>query len=370
MTIGVPKEVKDHEARVGLVPSGVAALRQAGHTVLVEAGAGAGSAIPDREYVEAGARILPNSEEIWGSADMVVKVKEPQPSEYGRFHSGLILFTFLHLAPLSELTERLLQARVSALAYETVRAADGSLPLLTPMSEVAGRLSVQAGAAYLEAHRGGRGVLLGGVPGVAPADVLILGAGVVGDNAARMALGMGARVTIIDKSLKRLREMDAVYGGRLVTLASNAWNIRESLRHADLVIGAILVAGASAPKLITRDMLSSMRRGSVIVDVCIDQGGCVETSRPTSYSDPAYAVDGIIHYCISNMPAAVPRTSTLALTNATLPYVIEVAGNGLEQSCDSDPSIRAGLNTYRGYVTHAAVAQSQGRPFREFSALR
>jgi len=369
MIIGVPKEIKDHETRVGLVPSGVIALREAGHQVLVESGAGLGSSISDREYGEAGARLIPSAREVWAQADLLIKVKEPQPAEYPYLRPGLTLFTYLHLAPLPELTEKLLAAGVSAVAYETIREKDGSLPLLTPMSEVAGRLAVQIGAAYLEAPNGGRGVLLGGVPGVAPGNVLILGGGVVGINSAKMAVGMGARVTIIDKNLNRLRELDDIFGGRVVTLASNLWTVRQTLRAADLVIGGVLIPGASAPRLVRRDMIPLMKRGAVVVDVSIDQGGCLETSRPTTHTDPIYFVDGVLHYCVSNMPAAVPHTSTFALTNATFPYLLELANHGLERACRENPAIRQGVNTYRGHLTCPGVAESQGRKWEPVEAL-
>src|SRR5579872_2227048 len=293
MTVGVPKEVKDHEARVGLVPGGTAALREAGHRVLVETNAGSGSSITDKEYADAGAEILPSAAEVWRQADLVVKVKEPQPSEYGYFRPGLILFTYLHLAPLPELTRKLLNSKLNSVAYETIRERDGSLPLLTPMSEVAGRMSVQVGAQYLEKPNGGRGILLGGVPGVAPANVVILGGGIVGTNAAKMTLGLGAHVTIIDRNLNRLRELDDIFNGQLVTLASNAWTIGENLKTADLVVGAVLIPGASAPKLVKREMIANMKRGAVVVDVAIDQGGCFETSHATTHTEPIYFVDGV-----------------------------------------------------------------------------
>jgi len=369
MIIGVPKEVKDHETRVGLVPSGATALKEAGHTVLVEAGAGLGSSISDDEYIEAGARIVPSPAETWGRADLVVKVKEPQASEYGFLRPGLTLFTYLHLAPLPELTDKLLEAKVNAVAYETIREADGALPLLTPMSEVAGRMAVQIGAQYLEAPNGGRGVLLGGVPGVAPANVVILGGGIVGHNSAKIAFGMGAHVTIIDKNLNRLREIDDIFNSQVVTLASNVFTVRETIRQADLVIGAVLIPGASAPKLVRRDMVAQMRKGAVMVDVSIDQGGCFETSRPTTHTDPVYFVDGVLHYCVSNMPAAVPHTSTFALTNATFPYLLQLANKGLEQACEDSAAIREGVNTYHGEVTCPGVAESQGRPWKEIRAL-
>jgi alanine dehydrogenase len=364
MVIGVPKEVKDHETRVGLVPSGVVALREGGHEVLVETRAGEGSAITDQEYVQAGAVITPSAADVWRKADLVVKVKEPQPSEYGYLRPNLILFTYLHLAPLPELTNRLLESQVTGVAYETIRERDGSLPLLTPMSEVAGRMAVQVGAQYLEAHNGGRGVLLGGVPGVAPANIVILGGGVVGTNAAKIAVGMGAHVTIIDRSLNRLRELDDIFNQQVVTLASNIFTISETLKLADLVIGAVLIPGAAAPKIVRRPMIAAMKRGAVVVDVAIDQGGCFETSHATTHTEPVYFVDGVLHYCVSNMPAAVPHTSTFALTNATFPYLLELANKGLERACDQHPALCEGVNTYKGNVTHAGVAESQGRVWK------
>ncbi len=369
MIIGVPKEVKDHETRVGLVPSGVTALREAGHEVLVETRAGEGSSLTDREYLQAGAHILNAASEVWTKADLIVKVKEPQSAEYGFFRPGLILFTYLHLAPLPGLTDSLLQSRVNGVAYETIREADGSLPLLTPMSEVAGRMSVQVGAQYLEKPSGGRGILLGGVPGVAPAHVVILGGGIVGTNAAKMALGLGAHVAIIDRNLNRLRELDDIFNGQLVTLASNSWTIGENLKTADLVVGAVLIPGASAPKLVRREMIANMKRGAVVVDVAIDQGGCFETSHATTHTEPIYFVDGVLHYCVSNMPAAVPHTSTFALTNATFPYLLELANHGLEGACERHQALRDGVNTYNGYVTHSGVAESQGRQWRELATV-
>ncbi len=368
MIIGVPKEVKDHETRVGLVPSGAIMLREAGHKVLVQAGAGQGSYITDEEYVEAGATLVPSAEQVWREADLVIKVKEPQPQEYGFLRPGLVLFTYLHLAPLPELTDQLLKNKVTAIAYETIRE-NGTLPLLTPMSEVAGRLAVQIGAVYLEAPNGGRGVLLGGVPGVAPGEVIVLGGGVVGTNAAKMALGLGANVTIIDKNLNRLRELDDIFNGQVITLASNVWTVRAALKRADLVIGAVLIPGASAPRLVRRDMLPGMKKGTVMVDVSIDQGGCFETSRPTTHTDPTYYVDGVLHYCVTNMPAAVPNTSTLALTNATIPYLLELANKGFEAACAEHASIREGVNTYQGHVTYPAVGESQGRGWKPISDL-
>ena len=369
MTIGVPKEVKDHESRVGLVPSGVVALIEAGHQVLVETGAGKSSSLFDEDYKEAGAKIVDTAAEVWSIADLIVKVKEPQPAEYHFLRPDLLLFTYLHLAPLPELTERLLQAKVAAVAYETIREQDGSLPLLTPMSEVAGRMSVQVGAQYLEAPNGGRGILLGGIPGVAPANVVILGGGVVGHNAAKIACGLGAHVTIIDRNLQRLRELDDIYSGQIVTLASNLYTIRETLRLADLVIGAVLIPGASAPKLVRRDMIKLMKPGSVVVDVAIDQGGCLETSRATTHTDPIYYVDDVLHYCVSNMPAAVPHTSTFGLTNATFPYLVALANKGLARACQESQAVAEGVNTYKGHLTYQAVAESQGKKSKKIHEL-
>jgi alanine dehydrogenase len=369
MIIGVAKEIKDHETRVGLTPGGAAALVEAGHKVLVEAGAGVASSIPDVEYEEAGANVVSSAAEVWGRSELVVKVKEPQTSETQFFRPGLILFTYLHLAPLPELTEALVDKRVAAIAYETIREKDGSLPLLTPMSEVAGRMSVQVGAQYLEAPNGGRGILLGGIPGVSAANVVILGGGIVGHNAAKIAVGLGAHVTIIDRNLNRLRELDDIYNSYLVTLASNPYTVREALRLADLVIGAVLIPGASAPKLVKREMIGLMKKGSVVVDVAIDQGGCFETSRATTHSDPTYYVDGVLHYCVSNMPAAVPQTSTFGLTNATFPYLMELANKGLERAAQESRAIAEGVNTYQGHIVYPAVAESQNRDWKEMSAV-
>ena len=368
MIVGVPKEIKDHETRVGLVPSGVTALRENGQRVLVETNAGAGSSIPDQDYQSAGADIV-SAAQVWSKADLVVKVKEPQPSEYQYFRPGLILFTYLHLAPLPELTRKLVETKVNSVAYETIREADGSLPLLTPMSEVAGRMAVQVGAQYLEKPNGGRGILLGGVPGVAPANVLILGGGVVGHNSAKMAVGLGAHVTVIDRNLERLRELDDIYSSQLVTLASNSFTIRESLQNADLVVGAVLIPGASAPKLVRREMLKGMKKGAVMVDVAIDQGGCFETSHATTHTEPIYVVDDVLHYCVSNMPAAVPHTSTFALTNATFPYLAELCAKGLAGACEANPAICEGVNTYGGHITYPGVAESQGLGWKELTAV-
>lgn len=369
MIVGVPKEVKDHESRVGITPAGVQALVDAGHKVLVQTGAGELSAFPDDEYQNAGAEIVGSAYDTWRLADMVVKVKEPVEKEYGYFREGLLLFTYLHLAPLPGLTDKLLEKKVNAIAYETVRDRAGSLPLLTPMSEVAGRLSVQVGAQYLQKEHGGRGVLLGGVPGTMPGNVVIVGGGIVGTNAAKMALGLGAKVTIIDLSLNRLRDLDDIFNGRVFTLASNSYNLARAASEADLLIGGVLIPGAAAPKLVTAGMVSKMKRGAVIVDVAIDQGGCIETARPTTHTDPSYVVDGVVHYCVTNMPAAVPNTSTLALTNATFPYVLKLANQGAEAAIKSDPGIAEGVNTYAGTLTYKAVAESQNRDWRPVTEL-
>ena len=369
MIVGVPKEVKDHESRVGITPAGVHALVDAGHKVLVQTGAGDLSAFPDDDYQNAGAEIVGSAYDTWRLADMVVKVKEPTEREYGYFREGLLLFTYLHLAPLPGLTDVLLEKKVNAIAYETVRDRAGSLPLLTPMSEVAGRLSVQVGAQFLQKEHGGRGVLLGGVPGTTPGNVVIVGGGIVGTNAAKMALGLGAKVTIIDLSLNRLRDLDDIFNGRVYTLASNSYNLAHAASEADLLIGGVLIPGAAAPKLITAAMVSKMKRGAVIVDVAIDQGGCIETARPTTHTDPSYVVDGVVHYCVTNMPAAVPNTSTLALTNATFPYVLKLANLGAKAAIQSDPGIAEGVNTYAGTLTYKAVAESQNRDWKPVADL-
>ena len=363
MIIGVPKEIKDNESRVGITPAGVKALNEAGHKVLVQTQAGAQSGFPDDEYQNAGAEIVGDAGYVWGKSEMVVKVKEPIEPEYPYFREGLVLFTYLHLAPLPDLTSKLLESKVIGIAYETVRDRQGTLPLLMPMSEVAGRMSVQVGASYLERERGGRGILLGGVPGVPPAHVCILGGGVVGTNAARIALGFGAKTTLIDVNLNRLRELDDIFNGRLYTLASNSYNIEQATREADLVIGGVLIPGATAPKIVTRAMVSKMKKGAVIVDVAIDQGGCIETARPTSHSNPSYTVDGVVHYCVTNMPGAVPHTSTLALTNSTFPYVLRMANRGVRQALKQDAGFAEGLNTWHGKLTYRGVADSQQRPW-------
>ncbi len=369
MIVGVPKEVKDHESRVGVTPAGVKALVEAGHKVLVEHNAGALSAMPDDEYQAAGAEIVGSAYDVWRLSDMVVKVKEPVEKEYKHFRPGLLLFTYLHLAPLTELTNALLDNKVTGIAYETVRDRFGALPLLTPMSEVAGRMSVQVGAAYLEKEHGGRGVLLGGVPGVPPGNVCIIGGGIVGTNAAKIALGMGAKVTLIDLNLNRLRELDDIFGGRLYTVASNSYNIERATSEADLVIGGVLIPGAAAPKIVTKAMVSKMKKGAVIVDVAIDQGGCIETAHPTTHSDPSYEVDGVVHYCVTNMPAAVPNTSTLALTNATFPYVLKLARLGAKAAIAEDKGIAEGVNTYEGTLTYGAVAAAQQREWKPIAEL-
>lgn len=363
MVIGVPKEIKDNEARVGITPAGVKSLTEAGHKVLVQTQAGALSSFPDNDYQNAGAEIVGDAGYVWGKSDMVVKVKEPIETEYPYFREGLVLFTYLHLAPLPTLTDKLLESKIIGIAYETVRDRQQTLPLLTPMSEVAGRMSVQVGATFLEKERGGRGILLGGVPGVPPAHVCIIGGGVVGTNAAKIALGFGAKVTLVDVNLNRLREIDDIFGGRVYTLASNSYNLAHASREADLLIGGVLIPGATAPKLITRAMVSQMKKGAVIVDVAIDQGGCVETARPTSHSNPSYVVDGVVHYCVTNMPGAVPHTSTLALTNSTFPYILRIANQGAHQALMQDAGLAEGLNTWHGTLTYRGVAESQKRPW-------
>ena len=369
MIIGVPREVKDHESRVGITPAGVKALVEAGHTVLVETKAGDLSAFPDDEYQQAGAEIAGSAQHVWGLAGMIVKVKEPVEKEYGFFREDLVLFTYLHLAPVPALTALLVAKKVVGIAYETIRDRSGALPLLTPMSEVAGRMSVQVGAAYLEKERGGRGLLLGGVPGVPPANVCVIGGGIVGTNAAKIALGMGAKVTIVDLNLNRLRELDDIFNGRVYTLASNSYNVARAVREADLVIGGVLIPGAAAPKVVNKEMVSRMKKGAVVVDVAIDQGGCIETARPTTFTDPSFVVDGVVHYCVTNMPAAVPNTSTLALTNATFPYVLRLAQHGAAAAIRGDQGIREGVNTYAGELTYQAVAQSQGKEWKPVMEL-
>jgi alanine dehydrogenase len=332
---------------------------------VVEAGAGTGSGVDDAEYTAAGARLAAGAAEVWAAADLVIKVKEPVASEYGHLRPGQILFTYLHLAPLPELTAVLLEREVTGVAYETITGPEGHLPLLTPMSEVAGRMSVLVGASYLQRPYGGRGTLLSGVPGVPPGDVVIVGGGIVGLNAAKIALGLGARVTVLETNLERLRWLDNLFHGEVTTLYSNRYNLLAGLRRADVLIGAVLIPGAAAPKLVTRDMLAEMKRGAVVVDVAVDQGGCFETTRPTTHSNPVYEVDGVVHYCVANMPGAVPRTSTFALNNATLPYALALANRGAEAAARHDPGLAAGFNTYRGQITCRPVAESQARPYRD-----
>lgn len=366
MKIGVPKEIKVHEYRVGLVPAGVGELVQAGHSVTVETAAGAGIGFDDAHYQAAGATIAMTAEQVFATSDLIVKVKEPQLAECSRLHKEQVLFTYLHLAADRGQTEALMASKATAIAYETVTAVDGSLPLLTPMSEVAGRMSVQVGAHCLQKANGGSGVLLGGVPGVAPARVVVLGGGVSGTHAAEMALGLCADVTVVDRSVKRLRELAAIFGNRLRTLYSTSHTIGELVRDADLVIGAVLIAGAAAPKLVSRAMVKSMRPGSVLVDIAIDQGGCFETSRPTTHAEPTYVIDDVIHYCVTNMPGAVPRTSTFALTNATLPYVRCLADHGWQQALANDVGLLHGLNVHAGNLTHAAVATALRIPYTPY----
>lgn len=358
MIIGIPKEVKDNEYRVAMPPGGVKTFVLRGHKVIVQKDAGVGSGFSDAEYVNAGAEILDTAAEVWGGANMVMKVKEPRPDEYEFLRDNLLLFTYLHLAAEKELTKELVNRGTAGVAYETVELPDKSLPLLTPMSEVAGRMSIQVGAYYLQRANGGVGKLMGGVPGVRPAHVVVIGGGVVGTNAAKMALGMGAQVTMMDINMDRLRYLDDVLHGRFFTVASNPVNVAEATSVADLVVGAVLIPGARAPRLVTREMITAMKTGSVVVDVAIDQGGCVETIKPTSHSDPTYLVDDVVHYGVTNMPGAVPRTSTYALSNATLPYALRLADMGFEEAVKNDPGLALGVNTYKGQVTYQAVADA------------
>ncbi len=368
MKIGLPKEIKDNEYRVGLTPAGVKALTDGGHAVYVEKAAGAGSGFPDDLYVRAGATMLDTADEVWATGDMIVKVKEPVKPEYLRMRDGQVLFTYLHLAPDSAQTNALLERGVTGVAYETITDKKGTLPLLTPMSEVAGRMAVQVGAHYLEKMNGGRGMLLGGVPGVAAAHVVIIGGGVVGINSAKMAVGMGAQVTIIDRDLDRLRYLDDVFGPSIATMASSAYAIHEAVSHADLVIGGVLVTGAAAPKLVTREMLRDMHEGSVLVDVAVDQGGCFETTHATTHTAPIFYAEERLHYCVANMPGAVPRTSTFALTNATLPYALKLANMGFRDAIASDKGLAAGVNTHAGQLTYEAVAVAQNLSYTPLAA--
>jgi alanine dehydrogenase len=358
MIIGVPKEIKNNENRVAVTPAGVAELTKHGHTVYVQSTAGVGSGFEDDEYVAAGANMLPNIEAVYAIAEMIIKVKEPIEQEYGLIKKDQLLFTYFHFASHEPLTHAMIKSGAVCLAYETVEKADRSLPLLVPMSEVAGRMSVQEGAKYLEKPMGGRGILLGGVPGVKPAEVIVLGGGIVGTQAAKMAAGMGAHVTIMDISLPRLRQLDDIMPANVQTQYSNDYNVRNAIKSADLVIGGVLIPGAKAPKLITRDMLPSMKKGSVIVDVAIDQGGCFETSKPTTHAEPIYVVDNVIHYCVANMPGAVPYTSTLALTNATLPYAVQLANKGWKKACSDSNELRLGLNVVDGKVVYKGVSDA------------
>ena len=363
MIVGLPKEIKDNENRVALTPAGVRALAAAGHEVVVETHAGTGSGISDEEYAFAGAKMLGTADEVFARAEMIVKVKEPVGPEYKRLRKGQILYTYLHLAPARELTEMLLERGVAGVAYETITAPNGTLPLLTPMSEVAGRMAIHVGAFYLQKSNGGRGVLLSGVPGVPPADVVIIGGGVVGTNAAKIAAGMGADVTILEMSPDRMRELDDIFFGRVKTVASNPETLERGCRRADLLVGAVLIPGAAAPKLVSRELISKMKKGSVAVDVAVDQGGCFATTHATTHSDPVYEVDGVIHYCVANMPGAVARTSTFALTNSTLRYALELANKGLKRAVTENPHLAEGVNTLNGKLTYRAVAEAQGRPY-------
>lgn len=362
MRIGVPKEIKNHEYRVGMTPAAVREAVHHGHQVLVQSGAGAGIGCDDAAYAAAGANVLPEVAAVFAAAEMIVKVKEPQPDECAMLHPDQLLFTYLHLAPDPIQAEGLLASGCTAIAYETITDERGGLPLLAPMSEVAGRMSIQVGAVALHKADGGRGVLLGGVPGVAPGRVAVIGGGVVGTHAARMAAGLGAEVTVLDKSLPRLRQLDEAFAGRIRTQYATLDATEAAVLQADLVIGAVLVPGAAAPKLISRAQLARMKPGAVIVDVAIDQGGCFETSRPTTHAEPTYAIDGIVHYCVANMPGAVPRTSTFALNNATLPYILALAAKGWRRACAEDPHLAAGLTVHAGAITHHAVALGLGRP--------
>ena len=360
MIVGVPTEVKDNEYRVAATPEGVRELVHAGHSVVVQSGAGVGSALPDADFTSAGAQVLPDADAVFAHADMILKVKEPQPPEFERFREGQILFTYLHLAADESLTRFLLERSVAGVAYETVQLPDGRLPLLAPMSEIAGRMAPHCGASNLERPKGGRGVLMGGASGVAPAHVVVLGAGMAGTNAAWIAAGMEAEVTIIDKNVERLRFVDQIWRGRIQTVMSSRLAVERLVTSADLVIGAVLIPGAKAPRLVTEEMVAHMPPGSVVVDISIDQGGCFETSHMTTHSEPTYVVHDVVHYCVGNMPGAVPRTSTYALTNVTIPYALEIANRGLEDAIRHDPTLAFGVNVYGGHVTNAGVADAHG----------
>ena len=369
MKVGIPAEVKNNEYRVAITPSGVHELTRAGHEVFVQQGAGVGSSIPDEDFTAAGARILPGADDVWQAGDLILKVKEPVPEEYHRMRSGQVLFTYLHLAASRECTEALLAAGVTAIAYETVQLPDGSLPLLAPMSEVAGRMAPQVGAHHLQSDGGGRGVLMGGVSGVYAAKVVVLGAGVSGMSAAVIALGMQSEVLLVDKNIARLRQADAIYQGHCQTVASNTYEIERAVIDADLVIGAVLVPGARAPKLVTDELVSRMKPGSVLVDIAIDQGGCFEGSRPTTHAEPTYRVHNSLFYCVANMPGAVPHTSTYALTNVTLPYTVELANHGWRDALRADPSFAGGLNTHAGLVTCQPVAEAHGLSYKPLAEV-
>ncbi len=370
MIIGVPKEIKNNENRVALTPAGAHSLVENGHEVYVELGAGLGSGIANEAYIEAGAKILNTADEVFAIADMIMKVKEPIPAEYHRLKEGSILYTYLHLAPNQELTDILVEKKIAAIAYETVQLEDRSLPLLTPMSEVAGRMATQVGAYMLQKYTGGSGVLLGGVPGVRPGKVVIIGGGVVGMNAAKMAVGLGAQVTILDISKKRLMYIDDVFQGRIATLYSNPYNIAQAVAEADLLVGAVLITGAKAPILVTEEMVKTMKEGSVIVDVAIDQGGSIETiDRITTHDNPSYVKHGVVHYSVANMPGAVPRTSTFALTGVTLPYAIRLANKGFVEAVSADKALALGVNTYKGYVTYDHVAEAFGYETKDLKEL-
>ncbi len=369
MIIGVPKEIKNNENRVGLTPAGVAEFKKAGHQVYVQSTAGEGSGFPDADYRAAGAEILPDIQSVYGIADMIVKVKEPIESEYGLIKENQLLFTYFHFASSEPLTHAMIARKAVCLAYETVEKSDRSLPLLVPMSEVAGRMSIQEGAKYLEKPLKGRGILLGGVPGVPPANVLVLGGGIVGTQAAKMAAGLGAHVTIMDVSLPRLRALADIMPANVNTVMSNDFNIRRYIKHMDLIIGAVLIPGAKAPHLITREMLKSMKPGTVLVDVAVDQGGCIETCKPTTHEDPTYIIDDVVHYCVANMPGAVPYTSTLALTNATLPYGLELAKKGWKQACKDNAELRLGLNVVQGKVVYKGVSEAWGLPYEAVESV-
>jgi alanine dehydrogenase len=367
--VGIPKEVKDSEYRVAVTPEGVRELTRAGHRVLTQKGAGDGSSVPENRFERAGAEIVDTAADVWKQAEMILKVKEPIPQEYDLLQEGQILFTYLHLAASRELTEVLAQRKVASVAYETVQLEDGRLPLLAPMSEIAGRMAPHVGARYLEKENGGRGILMGGVSGVRPAKVLVLGAGMAGANAAWIAAGMEAEVIVVDRNLDRLRYIDQIHKGRIITLMSDQLTLEQRVRESDVVIGAVLVPGAKAPEIVTEDMVSSMRPGSVVIDISIDQGGCIETSRMTTHSDPTYVVHGVVHYCVGNMPGAVPNTSTYALTNVTLPYAMEIASRGLEEAVREDPVLARGVNVYAGSLTNDAVAEAHGLEAAPLSSM-